>query len=200
MSTRGTPAASLVKVFVAARLLVEGRASEPRIQDAMRRMIVCSDDNAGTLLYYQAGGDGLMPWISEHYGVGGLAPPSDPDWWGTAGVTARAMVDFYARVAEDPAVGPWLRGAMGSTQAYGCDGFYQHYGLPSAAAAWQVKQGWMCCMANLSQMHSTGYVSDRYAVALLAEGGTWTYGGTGADTLTQVARALLPGGVVPAYK
>jgi hypothetical protein len=191
------PSASLVKVFIAARLLVEGRAGEAWVQETMRRMIVCSDDNAGSVLYDRAGGDGLMRWISERYGIAGLTPPSIPGYWGTTGVTARAMVYFYAKVTEDPVAGPWLRDAMGRTQAYGCDGFYQHFGLASAAAGWQVKQGWMCCLANLSRMHSTGYVNDRYAVALLAEGGTWTYGGTGAQALTQVAQTLLPGGVLP---
>jgi hypothetical protein len=194
------PSASLVKVFIAARLLVEGRAGEPWVQDSMWRMIVCSDDGAGSVLYDRAGGDGLMPWITEHYGIGGVAPPSIPGAWGTTGVTARAMVDFYARAAADPVVGPWLRGAMATTAARGCDGFYQHFGLPSAALGWQVKQGWMCCLANRGEMHSTGYVNDRYAVALLAEGGTWIYGGHGAQTLTIVAQTLLPGGMLPSYK
>jgi hypothetical protein len=194
------PAASLVKVFIAARLLVDGQANEPRVQESMRRMIACSDDNIGSWLYDLAGGDGLMPWITSHYGIGGVTPPSMPGFWGTTGVTARAMVEFYAKAAEDPVVGPWLHGAMASTQPYGCDGFYQLFGLPAAAAGWQVKQGWMCCLANLSRMHSTGYVNDRYAVALLGEGGTWTYGGNGAQTLTVVAQTLLPGGVLPASK
>jgi hypothetical protein len=195
------PAASLVKVFIAARLLSEGRADVDWVQELMDRMIVCSDDDAASALYGMAGGDDLMPWVTDHYGIGGVTPPAEPGLWGMTGVTARAMVDFYARVAVDPVVGPWLRSAMGGVQPYGCDGFYQHYGLPSAAAAWQVKQGWMCCLDNLSRMHSTGYVDGgEYAVALLTEGPISTYGPSGAQTLTLVAQTLLPGGVVPANK
>jgi hypothetical protein len=194
------PAASLVKVFIAARLLVEGRAEAQWVQQLMTRMIVCSDDDAASALYGMAGGDDLMPWVTDHYGIGGLTPPTDSLFWGMTGITARAMVDFYAQVADDPTVGPWLRTAMGQVQPYGCDGFYQHYGLPSAAAVWQVKQGWMCCLDDLSRMHSTGYVDDRYAVALLTEGPIYTYGPRGAQTLTEVAQTLLPGGVVPANK
>src|SRR5690606_30490450 len=148
--------ASLVKVFIAARLLTEGRADDPGVADRMWRVIACSDDDAASWLYGLVGGDELTPWVSRNYGITGLAPPSEPGWWGMTGVTARGMVEFYARAAEDPAVGPWLRAAMGSTEPYGCDGFFQHYGLPAVAQAWQVKQGWMCCQANLSRMHSTG--------------------------------------------
>jgi outer membrane biosynthesis protein TonB len=47
-------------------------------------------------------------------------------------------------------------------------------------------------------MHSTGYVNDdRYAVALLIEGPTSVYGNSGAQTLTLMARALMPGGTIP---
>ncbi len=192
--------ASLMKAFVAARLLAEGRAADPWVQDLMWRMIVCSHDDAASTLYGLVGGDGLVTWVAERYGVGGLAPPRMPGWWGNTQVTARAMVDFYARVAADPAVAPWLRDAMGRTQPYGCDRFYQHFGIPSAAATWQVKQGWVCCWAGRASMHSTGYVGPHYAVALLAEGPTSIYGDYGAQTLTIVAQTLLPGGVVPAGK
>jgi hypothetical protein len=191
------PSASLVKVFIAARLLAEGRAEEPWVRESMWRMIVCSDDDAGTLLYDRAGGTTLMPWVSQYYDIDGLTPPTDPAFWGTTGVTARAMVDFYAKIAADPVVGPWLRDAMGNTQPYGCDGFYQYFGLPSVATAWQGKQGWMCCLSNLTRMHSTGYVNDRWAVALLTEGGTWLYGEAGVQTLTLIANALLPNGAIP---
>jgi hypothetical protein len=194
------PSASLVKLFIATRLLAEGRAEQKPVEELMWRMIVCSDDGAASALYYTAGADGVTSWIAQRYGVTGLAPPSNPGWWGTTRVTARAIVDFYAAVADDPVVAPWLRGAMGSAQPYGCDRFYQHFGIPSAAQSWQVKQGWMCCLQGLSRMHSTGYVNDRYAVALLAEAASWTYGGHGAQTLTMVAQTLLPGGVVPAAK
>jgi hypothetical protein len=108
------------------------------------------------------------------------------------------MVSFYAQIANEAAVGPWLMGAMGSVSSYACDGYYQHFGLPSAAQGWRVKQGWMCCLDGLTRMHSTGFVDgDRYTVALFIEGSTSLYSGSGSQTLTAMARALLPNGVIP---
>ena len=190
--------ASIVKVLIAARLLVEGKAQDPGVPDLMWRMITLSDDDAATQLYRRAGSEALVPWINNHYGISGLAPADRPGYWGLTRITARGVVSFYAAVRNDPAVAPWLLDAMAQTQAYGSDGFYQHYGLPSAASSWRVKQGWMCCLENLTRMHSTGYVDgDRYAVALLLAGTTSLYGDRGAQTLTLMAKALLPGGTVP---
>jgi len=192
-------AASVVKVFIAARLLAEGRAADPRVRDLMWRMITLSDDDAATRLYGLAGAEKLVPWIAHRYGIAGLAPTDQPNWWGLTRITARGVVTFYAAVAADPVVAPWLMDAMAQTEPYGSDGFYQYFGLPSAAASWRVKQGWMCCLEGLSRMHSTGYIdNDRYAVALLAAGPPSMYEeGDGAELLTAMARALMPNGVVP---
>jgi hypothetical protein len=191
--------ASLVKVFIAARLLVEGKAEDPATRERMWEMITVSDDDAGTYLYGLAGSEGLVPWITDHYGIAGLAPADRPGYWGLTRVTARGMVSFYAAVIADPAVAPWLLEAMDQAQAYGSDDFYQHFGIPSAATSWRVKQGWMCCLESLTRMHSTGYIDgDQYAVALLTAGPTSMYGGSGAQTLTLMAQALLPAGTVPA--
>lgn len=189
--------ASVVKVFIAARLLVEGRAEDPAVRDRMRRMITCSDDNAANVLYYAAGGEGLAGWISTRYGISVGATPQ-PGWWGLTRISARAMVSFYAQIAGEPQVGPWLMGAMASASTYGCDGYYQHFGIPSAATSWRVKQGWMCCLDGLTRMHSTGFVdSDRYTVALMIEGSTSLYSGGGGQALTAMAKALLPKGKIP---
>src|SRR5690606_32479341 len=144
-------------------------------------------------LYGLAGAESLVPWIVDRYGVPGLAPTNRPGFWGLTRITARGMVTFYAAVRGDPAVGPWLLEAMGQAQPYGSDGFYQHFGLPSAARSWRVKQGWMCCLEDLTRMHSTGYIDDdQYAVALLTAGPTSMYGETGAEVLTLMAQTLLP--------
>jgi hypothetical protein len=190
--------ASLVKVFIAARLLAEGKASSQSTQDMMWRMIIYSDDNAANALYYSAGAEGLVPWIANRYQLSGLAPANKPGWWGLTRVTARAMVLFYARVANDPAVGPWLLNAMAHAQPTASDGFPQYFGIPSAAQSWRVKQGWMCCLENATRMHSTGFVDgDRYTVALMTQGPTSIYGTYGRQTLTLMAQALLPGGHIP---
>jgi hypothetical protein len=190
--------ASVVKVFIATRLLADGRADDPAVRDRMWKMITVSDDAEGSYLYGLAGGESLVPWIADRYGISGLAPTDRPGFWGLTRITARAMVNFYAAVIADPAVAPWLLDAMDQAQPYGSDGFYQHFGLPSAAASWRVKQGWMCCLEDLSRMHSTGYIdNDRYAVALLTAGPPSLYGDAGAQTLTMMAQTLLPDGTLP---
>ncbi len=192
--------ASVMKVFIATRLLVDGQAHDSSISSQMWQMITASDDNAASNLYHVAGTASLIPWIASRYHISGLAPPpaNQANYWGLTRITARAIVRFYAAVAGDPVVAPWLLNAMANARATAADGFHQYFGIPSAASTWRVKQGWMCCLENRTRMHSTGYVnSDRYAVALLTEGATSVYGNYGAQTLTSMARALMPGGSIP---
>jgi len=190
--------ASLVKVFIAARLLAEDKANDPEVRDRMHLMIVASDDDAASDLYPVAGGDGLVDWISQRYHVSGLTVTSDPGAWGLTGVTARAMVAFYSAVATDAKVGPWLLDAMGDAAKRGSDGFDQNYGLMPVARDWAVKQGWLCCVDGAMTMHSTGFVDqNRFAIALLTEGSPDAYDAYARETLTLMARALLPGGTLP---
>jgi hypothetical protein len=190
--------ASLVKVFIAARLLTEGKADDPGVRDTMRLMIAASDDDAASELYPVAGGEELVAWISARYHVSGLSVTSDPGAWGLTGVTARAMVAFYAAVATDAKVGPWLLDAMGDAAERGSDGFDQNYGLMPVARTWRVKQGWLCCVDGMMWLHSTGYVDqDRFAIALLTEGSPDAYDAYARQTLTLMARALLPQGTLP---
>jgi hypothetical protein len=190
--------ASLVKVFIAARLLAEGRAEDPAVRDRMHVMIAASDDDAANDLYPVAGGEELVGWISARYHVSGLSVTTDPGAWGLTGVTARAMVAFYAAVATDAKVGPWLLDAMGGAAQQGSDGFNQNYGFMPVARTWRVKQGWLCCVDGMMWMHSTGYVDrDRFAIALLTEGDEDAYDAYARDTVTLMARALLPQGTLP---
>jgi hypothetical protein len=190
--------ASVMKVFIATRLLVDGLADDPTVRSQMWQMIVASNDDAARTLYRLVGTESLIPWIAARYGIGGLAPANIANYWGLTRITARAVVRFYAAVADDPAVAPWLLDAMANATATAADGFYQFFGIPSTASNWRVKQGWMCCLESLTRMHSTGYIDhDRYAVAMLIEGSTSVYGNYGAQTLTLMARALLPAGSIP---
>lgn len=195
--------ASVMKTFIAARLLAEGKATDSATRTKMWEMIVASNDDAARDLYKLAGKRSLIGWIESRYGINGLAPPPAnlENYWGLTLITARAMVRFYDAVAGDPAVGPWLMSAMAATRRIAADGFNQHFGIPAAAASWRVKQGWMCCLENRTRMHSTGFISgDRYTVALMIEGSTGVYGNYGAQTLTLMARALLPGKTIPEAK
>jgi len=190
--------ASVVKVFIATRLLVDGEAADPAVQDLMWKMITCSDDDAGSKLYILAGSESLVGWVQARYGISGLAPANIPNYWGLTRITARAMTTFYADVAGDPAVAPWLLNAMANVQEYGCDGYREWFGIPDAANDWMVKQGWMCCLENLTRLHSTGYVDQhRYAVAMLTAGPRSYYEQDAGATLTMMAQALMPDGVIP---
>jgi hypothetical protein len=190
--------ASVVKVFIATWLLVNGKATDPTVADLMWRMITCSDDDAGSTLYALAGSETLVGWIANRYGIGGMSPANLPGYWGLTRITARAITTFYADVMVDPAVAPWLLNAMANVQEYGCDGYREWFGIPDAAKSWMVKPGWMCCLENATRLLSTGYIDHgRYAAALMIDGPISLYDGDGASTLTAMAKALLPNGVVP---
>lgn len=191
--------ASLVKVFIAARLLSGGAASDPATAALMTRMITRSDDSAATQLWPRAGGPGVTDWVQARYGITGLGHPTQAGWWGLTQVTATAMVRFYAAVKADPVVGPWLTNAMAHAAQFAADGWNQWFGLPSATTGWKVKQGWMCCLDSRSRLHSTGFLAgDRYTAAILTDGTTSFYGQRGADVVTGAAVRLLPGRRLPA--
>ncbi|MCW2527386.1 MAG: mannose-binding lectin [Pseudonocardiales bacterium] len=190
--------ASVMKVFIATRLLVTGQAADPTISALMWKMITLSDDNAANTLYGIVGGAGVAPWAAARYGVSGIAATPQPSYWGLTQITARAMVTYYNAVANDPTVGPWLLNAMANMQTPSSDGWPQQFGIPSVTSGWRVKQGWMCCLDGVTRIHSTGFVGqDRYTVAILTQGGTSAYGAYGNDTVTLMAQALLPNGAIP---
>src|SRR5262245_2906346 len=192
------PSASLVKAFIATRLLVDGQAKDPATKELMWKMITLSDDGIATRLYPVAGGQSLVDWIVSRYKVTGLKPTTRAGAWGLTQVTARAMATFFAAAAKDPLVGPWLLDAMGNTQPKGSDGWPQWFGIPQATQGWRIKQGWLCCVDDKSRLHSTGFVNgDRFALAILTEDDKSTYGDVGMATVTLMAQALMPGGLIP---
>ena len=192
------PSASLVKAFIATRLLVDGQAKDPATKDLMWKMITLSDDGIATQLYPVAGGQSLVDWIVRRYTLTGLKPTTRSGAWGLTQVTARGMVTFFAAAAKDPLVGPWLLDAMANTQAKGSDGWPQWYGIPQATQGWRIKQGWLCCVDNKSRLHSTGFVNgDRFTLAILTEDDKSTYGDVGMATVSLMAQALMPGGSIP---
>jgi hypothetical protein len=190
--------ASVMKVFIATKLLVTGQSKNPTIANLMWRMITLSDDNAADYLYGIVGAAGVAPWAAARYHVAGIAATPISNYWGLTRITARAMVNYYNAVISDPTVGPWLLNAMANMHAPAADGWPQNFGIPSVSSGWRVKQGWMCCLDNLTRMHSTGFVNgDRYTVALLTEGSPADYGLFGRDTVTGMAARLLPHGTIP---
>jgi hypothetical protein len=187
--------ASVVKVMIAARLLVSGHMRGSTASLATK-MITRSDDAAANALYGMVGGDGLIDWVKAHYDVRSLGgPPTPPGRWGNTRITARGLVHLYHKLKADPKVAPWLLAAMRQVTRYGSDGQFQLFGIPVAATDFAVKQGWNCCDEGVATFNSTGYVDhDRYAVALLVDGAPHTYGTHLTTTLDGMARALFPGG------
>jgi Beta-lactamase enzyme family len=187
--------ASVVKVMIAARLLVSGQMRGYTASRATK-MITGSDDSAANALYGKVGGDGLINWAKAHYDVPSLGgPPTPPGRWGNTRITARGLVHLYHKLKADPQVAPWLLATMHRATRYGSDGRFQFFGIPAAAADFAIKQGWNCCDEGVATFNSTGYVDDdRYAVALLVDGPPHTYGTHLATTLDGMARALFPRG------
>ncbi len=190
---------SVVKVFIATRLLLAGQLTGDTADTAFR-MIARSDDGSADALYGYAGGDDLLPWIAAHYGIASLGtPPSRDGWWSNTHISAAGLVQFYAKVKADPVVWPWLSRAMHAATEYGSDGTYQFFGLKQADPNAAIKQGWGQDdddWSASSDFNSTGFVNgDRYAVAILLKGPSWQYRTGVPAMVSSVARKLMPGGV-----
>ena len=193
--SRTFSSASVVKVMIAAKLLVTGQMRGDTAESAAE-MISRSDDGAASALYGLVGGDGLIDWVKAHYAVPFLGgPPSPPGRWGNTRITPRGIVHLYAKLKADPKVREWLLKAMRRATPYGTDGQFQLFGIPAATTDFAVKQGWTCCDAGVATFTSTGYVGgDRFAVALFADGAPHTYGVHLMQTLDAMAKALLRSG------
>jgi hypothetical protein len=192
---------SVVKVFIATRLLVEGRMHGSTASRAYT-MITRSDDAIASSLYGSVGGDSLINWVKQHYHVPDLgSPPRRAGWWGNTHITPDGLVRLYTKLKADPKVSHWLLNAMHHAKKYGSDGFYQFFGIPSATKHAAIKQGWGTDYDDWgasADQNTTGFVNnDRYAVAILARGPVRTYGHAIGSMLTHVARMVLPGGHYP---
>lgn len=193
---------SIVKVFIATRLLVSGQMVGST-RRAAYKMITQSDDGIASSLYDRVGGDSLINWVKARYHVPDLgSPPTRAGWWGNTHITPTGLVHVYAKLKRDPKVGPWLLNAMHHARKYGSDGTYQYFGIPSATHSWAIKQGWGDDYDDWSasaDFNTSGFVEhNRYAVAILARGPIGTYGTAISNLLTAVARRLLPHGRFPA--
>jgi hypothetical protein len=195
----GFASESVVKTFIAARLLATGQMTGG-VADTAWKMITQSDDASANALYGLAGGDGVVNWAASHFRVANLGgPPLREGWWGGTRITASGLVRFYAAAKRDPVIGNWLFDAMHHTAAHGSDGFDQQFGIAAVAPGSAVKQGWGFDYGDGSaSLNSTGLVGgDRYAVAILLRGERRSYPTTMQTTLTETARTLMPGGRIP---
>ncbi len=190
--------ASVVKVLMATELLVTGQMTGDTADTALQ-MITRSDDDAADELYELAGGDDVVNLVAERYGIADLgSPPEEAGQWGESQVTAKGLAQLYAALQRDPVVWPWLSAAMAGTTTTAADGSDQSFGIPSAAASWAVKQGWMVGLGPGATYSSTGYVEDgRWVVVLLSSGTAEQYGEQMTATMTSMAKVLVPDGMAP---
>ncbi len=187
---------SVMKVFIATRLLMTGQMTGWNATTAYK-MITQSDDASANALYGRAGGDGVITWVKQALNLPNLgSPPLRSGWWGGTQITAAGMSAFFNAVRHRPAVWNWLGNAMHHASTYGSDGTYQFFGIPSATSGAAVKQGWGGDdPAGQPAFNSTGLVNaDRYAVVILTQGGS--YGSPIAGMVTSEARLLMPGGSI----
>ena len=164
------PAESTMKVFVAARLLLEDKMSGEDEAKAAA-MIARSDDAAADKLYLDTGGDGILPWAQDHYAIPGLGtrPTLGDLSWGSTQVSPQGMARFLAKAKADPKVGPWLIDAMRQVQDTAADGTDQRFGLRAVDPTAPVKQGWGGDVdgGDAKTAPSIGYLDGgRYAVAM----------------------------------
>ena len=187
---------SVMKVFIATRLLMTGQMSGWNATTAYK-MITQSDDASADALYGRTGGDSVITWVKQALNIPNLgSPPLRPGWWGGTQITAAGMATFYNKVRHLPSVWNWLGNAMHHATTYGSDGTYQFFGIPSATTGAAIKQGWGGDdAAGQPAFNSTGLVNgDRYAVVILTQGGG--YGSPIAGMVTSEARLLMPGGKI----
>ncbi len=197
-ATAEFPTESVVKVFIATRILLQGRMHGTTATRAYK-MVTQSDDAIASSFYASVGGAGIEPWIENHYKIKNLGsrPSTYPGNWGNTKITAVGMAQFYAKVKKDKKVGPWLLNAMHHAHHYGSDGFDQFFGLKVADPNAAIKQGWGGDdnHFNSTVMPSTGYVDgDRYAVALLTMHIPYTSYGNVRKISNAQAKLLLPHG------
>ncbi|MCA0436157.1 MAG: class A beta-lactamase-related serine hydrolase [Actinobacteria bacterium] len=192
---------STVKLFIAARLLAEGRltgATEP----VARRMLTLSDDAAASSLYASVGGDGLIAWIGAHYRLSdpGTPPVRGAGQWGSTQVTPLAMVTFLAAAYHEPRVGTWLIDTMIQMEPNALDGTSQMFGLRAADSMAVVKQGWGgdSDPSDVVGTPSVGYVDrGRYAVAIYTVRLPESPIAEAQGVVTAQAKLLLPQGRMP---
>ncbi|HEY2273529.1 MAG TPA: hypothetical protein VGH30_12180 [Jatrophihabitantaceae bacterium] len=198
-------AASVMKVFVAARLLDSGQM-HGRVNRLAYRMITRSDNRAVEKLLPLVGGTRVVRWAAKRYRIHHLGSPPNPgkEWcWGNTHVSARGLVTFYTRVLKDAHAAHWLSRAMHNYRVRDADGLDQIFGIPAATTGAGVKQGEGHCSddTNGSIINSTGLLqNNRYSMAILTESHICCrkhgFNRRQARIVTHMARVLLPGGIV----
>ncbi len=194
--------ASVIKVLLAEELLHRAGLGEVELGPSelarMETMLVDSNDGAASSLYRQFGGVDLITAALARHGLTESGPPANPQYWGNTMVTAHDVVIFYANLLAGSLAPPdqaYLLGLLRSIAPVATDGFDQVFGVNGvdSTSPAAVKQGWMCCLDGVRNVHSTAVLGhqDRYVVVILTQYSTWLDYSYGQDTATQVARLVV---------
>ncbi|WP_424183734.1 hypothetical protein ACOBQX_17330 [Actinokineospora sp. G85] len=204
--------ASLVKLFIADDLYHRHARGEIQLSDfdwqQADAMLRASDDKAASRFWSAHGGAQIVDRVKARYRLDEVQPPVNPRWWGLTRITSADISNYYARMlAGEGGLPQWLQDKLvGNLQAfttYGADGFYQRHGVPDGLPnepVMAVKQGWMCCQADLRVLNSAGIVGQdrRFIVVILAHqpAGTSNYVHV-QDSATLAIRRVFPSGTIP---
>lgn len=194
--------ASVIKVVMAEELLYQRSQGDIELGSSelalMETMLKDSNDGAASRLYSQFGGVSLIMAALSRHQLTESGPPADPQYWGNTMVTAHDVAAFYNNLLAGsipPEDRDHLIGLLGQMAPVAADGFGQLFGVagvdPRPQAA--VKQGWMCCLDDVRNVHSTAVLGqdDRYILVILTQYSplqSWEYG---QGTATEVARLIL---------
>ncbi|CAN5354764.1 hypothetical protein BH24ACT9_BH24ACT9_05730 [soil metagenome] len=194
--------ASVIKLLMAEEILHRAALGQvqlgPSEYSRIETMLVDSNDAATSSLYSQFGSVSLILAALTRHGLTESAAPADPQYWGNTTITAHDVAELYDNLLAGSLALPsrdYLFGLLRRIAPIAVDGFGQIFGLatgdavPNAA----VKQGWMCCLDGVRNVHSTGVLGDeeRYVVVVLTQYSPalpWEYGLT---TTSEVARLVI---------
>ncbi|MBA3524419.1 MAG: hypothetical protein H0T85_07710 [Geodermatophilaceae bacterium] len=195
--------ASVSKLFIADDLLYRDRAGTITLSAAdrmsLRRMLESSDDAAADSLYATYGTETMITEVATRYALPAISAGNDPGEWELTDISAAAVVRWYDRFlsAAPLADRDLMVGLLQATEPMAADGFDQTHGLATALSGEPLayKQGWMCCPASTSFLHTTGLVGaeQRFAVAVLTE--RQSDSGFATDALDRIAQIAFPAGV-----
>lgn len=199
------PIASVAKLFIADDLLLQVARGQvqltPDDRQSLDVMLRSSDDNAAENFWNRAGGSAIIARVVDRYGLRSTSAPYDGHWWNTMSTTVD-LVKYYSMLLDGTGGLPLQQANMmisdlAQSTPTGIDGYPQRFGIPDGlfAESVAVKQGWMCCWGPANQVHlSTGVVGPdrRYAIAVASMQPADE--AAARNTLTQVIKAMFPGG------
>lgn len=190
--------ASVIKVVIAEELLYRASLGEITLGTSelarIESMLIYSDDSAASSLYSQFGGVSLIAAALNRHAMTESGPPANPQYWGNTMITAHDFAKFYGNVLAGSisvADQGYLFSLLRRIASVAYDGFGQLFGVagldPKPDAA--VKQGWMCCLDEVRNVHSTAVLGqqNRYVLIILTKYSTWLPYEYGQTTATEVA-------------